>query len=186
MKFKSLILRLVLVILGPVSLVSCGLSREVSAEDLSRLDSIVEQRYFEIEAQFARPLATNALNQLDNAGLFRPGDNASQINLQGTSNYFRFEGDTVSSNLPYYGERQFGGGYGTASGVDFKGVPSDLKIAKDDDKHLYTIKFDIRQESENYQVTLTLYPSLKAFINVNSSQRFPISYDGTLKMLNKE
>jgi hypothetical protein len=177
---------LVLVTLGLVFLISCGSSREVSTEDLARLDSIVEHRYFEIEAQFARPLTTNALNQLDKVGLYRPGDNASQISLQGNSNYFRFEGDTVSSNLPYYGERQFGGAYGTASGVDFKGVPSDLKIAKDDDKHLYTIKFDIRQESENYQVTLTLYSSLKAFINVNSNQRFPIRYDGTLKMLNKE
>ncbi|MBZ9650489.1 DUF4251 domain-containing protein [Psychroflexus montanilacus] len=183
MKFNFKSIQLFFTLLGVVAMFSCEIQREVSSEDKARLDKIIEDRYFEIEADVARPLVTNALNQLANAGLYRPGDNAAQINLQGNSNYFRFEGDSVSADLPYYGERQMGGGYNSNSGIEFEGVPKNLKIEKEADKNEYSIKFDIKEDSENYQVTLTIYSNLKALINVNSSQRFPIRYDGTIKAL---
>lgn len=167
-----------------ISLVSCGSSREASSEDLARLDKLVEDRYFEIETQRAMPLATNSMNQIATAGLLPPGDSASQINIQGDSNYFKFEGDTVSADLPYFGERQMGGGYNQNTGIEFKGVPKDLEILKKENKNYYTISFNISHETENYQISLKLYPNLNALIYINSSDRFSINYRGKLETLN--
>lgn len=184
MLYKTLHIKSLIIFVGIFTMMSCGTSREVSAEDKSRLDQIINNQFFKIEAQFARPLTTNALSQIANAGLLAPGDNATQINIQGNSSYLKFEGDTVSADLPYFGERQFGGGYDNDTGIKFEGIPKDLEIENVEDKNLYIIDFDINQDTENYQITLRLYPNLKALININSSQRFPIRYDGTIKAIN--
>ncbi len=184
MLYKYLNIKFLILALGLFSLVSCGSSREASSEDLARLDKLIEDRYFEIENKWAMPLATNSMNQIANAGLLPPGDTASQINIQGDSNYFKFEGDTVSAELPYFGERQMGGGYNQDTGIKFKGVPEDLEIINEEDKNHYTINFNISEETENYQISLRLYPNLNALIHVNSSNRFTINYRGNLKELN--
>jgi len=179
--YKKFIINFLILALGIISLASCGSSREVSSEDVAQLDTIIQDKYFEIEADFARPLVTNALNQIANAGLLRPGDNASRINLQGNADYLKFEGVTVSADLPYFGERQMGGGFNRHTGIKFEGVPRDLEITKDSDKNNYNIQFNINDDSENYQVVLKIYPNRNALTSINSSQRFPIRYDGTLK-----
>ena len=179
--YKKFIINFLILALGIISLASCGSSREVSSEDVAELDTIIQDKYFEIEADFARPLVTNALNQIANAGLLRPGDNASRINLQGNADYLKFEGDTVSADLPYFGERQMGGGFNRHTGIKFEGVPRDLEITKDSDTNNYNIQFNINDDSENYQVVLKIYPNRNALTSINSSQRFPIRYDGTLK-----
>lgn len=183
MVYKCLNVKFLIFIFGLISIISCGTSREASPEDIVVLDNIVQDKYFEIKAQWAMPLATNALNQLANAGVFRPGDNASQINIQGNSNYLKFEGDSVFADLPYFGERQIGGGYNRNSGIEFKGLPKDLEISNGNKRNQYIIAFNINDETENYQVSLILYPNLNAIINVNSSQRNSISYRGNLKKL---
>lgn len=171
-----------------LSIVSCGSSRVYTAQEKTSLKKLLTDQNFEIELQWARPLATNSMNQLVNVGLFRPGDNASQINLQGNQNIFKFENDTVSANLPYYGERQMGGGYNSAGGgIDFKSTPKDLMLTKDEDKDYYLMEFTVRDKdsNENYDVSLTVYPSLSAIINIWSSQRNTIQYNGTLKAITK-
>lgn len=177
-KIKSLVILLLSFIIA-----SCGISRDATAEENERLEQLLQDKYFEFDLRFARPLPTNSLTQLANAGLFRPGDNASQINLQGSSAVFKFEGDTVTANLPFFGERQFGGGYNSNTGIEFKGIPKDLKITKYDKKNHYQVNFNIREDSESYQVNLTIYPSLKGTININSSQRFPMRYEGSVNIL---
>ncbi|MBZ9779370.1 DUF4251 domain-containing protein [Psychroflexus sp. CAK8W] len=177
-KIKSLVILLLSFIIA-----SCGISRDATAEENERLEQLLQDKYFEFDLRFARPLPTNSLTQLANAGLFRPGDNASQINLQGSSAVFKFEGDTVTANLPFFGERQFGGGYNSNTGIEFKGIPKDLKITKYDKKDHYQVNFNIREDSESYQVNLTIYPSLKGTININSSQRFPMRYEGSVNIL---
>jgi len=169
-----------------LNIVSCGSSNVYTAQEKASLEKFVTDRNFEIELQWARPLVTNSLNQLADAGLFRPGDNASQINLQGNQNTFKFENDTVSANLPYYGERQMGGGYNSdGGGIDFETTPKELTLTKDDDKDYYLMEFNVRDKdsNENYDVSLTLYPSLNAIINIWSSQRNTIQYNGTLKAI---
>ena len=182
MNFKSLFTLAFSLVLTSLVLFSCGTSKTATAEELKELDQLVENRQFKFDLQFARPLVTNTLNQLDNAGLFRPGDNASRINLGGFSSRFEFKRDSVIADLPYFGERQMGGGYNTDGGINFKGIAKDLEVTKKDNQ--YRIKFNIKGEGvETYRVTVTLFPGLSGTINVNSAQRFPIRYDGKIKKL---
>ena len=93
------------------------------------------------------------------------------------------EGDKVTADLPYYGERQMGGGYNSNAGIKFEGVPEDLEISKDEDKQRHQIDFTISEEGETYGVRVTLFPSLNGTIHVSSSQRLSIRFEGKLSAL---
>lgn len=177
---------LLVLIISFNAVLSCGSSREVTQEDMARLERLVQSQHFEIDLQWARPMATNSLNQLVNSGLFQPGDNASQINIQGFSSVFKFEGDTVIADLPYFGERQMGGGYNSNTGIKFKGIPEQLEITKQENKNFYRINFRISEKTESFQVMMQLYPNMKGFISINSSERTPIRYDGKLEAIATE
>ena len=75
-----------------------------------------------------------------------------------------------------------GGGYGqTNTGIKFEGGPTDFEISKDDKKNTYSIKFDVNDRSEAFQVNMTLFPNMTASVNINSNERFSIRYQGTVK-----
>ncbi len=149
-----------------------------------QLNELVANKSFVIESDQALPMATNSLNSISNAGLLPPGSSASQINLIGNPNYLKVMGDSVAVYLPYFGERQMGGGYDNdGPGIKFEGVPQDMKINKDDEKHRYDIQFKMRDDSETFNVNIVLFPNLSSMINVNSSQRFPIRYSGHVSAL---
>ncbi|NEV94356.1 DUF4251 domain-containing protein [Psychroflexus sp. YR1-1] len=181
MMHKSIKISFLLILTGVLTLTSCGTSRDFTSEEFQDLEAILQDRYFKIEAEFARPFVTNALAQIGNSSLFAPGDNASQINITGDSNYLKFEGDTVSADLPYFGERQMGGGYSDDDGIVFIGQPKDLETIKAKDENKYIIRFDIQKETESFQIRLTFYPNHKATIHVTSSHRNQISYRGNLE-----
>ncbi|MBC29975.1 MAG: hypothetical protein CMH48_03935 [Muricauda sp.] len=167
-----------------VSVVGCGTSSipKASPEQLAELENLVENKKIFFEAEWAMPLTTNSLNQISNAGLLPPGSTANQINLIGNNNFLKIDGDSVSAYLPYYGERQMGGGYGqTNTGIKFEGGPTDFEISKDDKKNTYSIKFDVNDRSEAFQVNMTLFPNMTASVNINSNERFSIRYQGTVK-----
>ncbi len=170
-------------------LLGCGgSSRVVAPSDESRaLDSLMVQNNFIIEADWASPQLTASMASIANSGLLGIGNNANNINLIGNPNFLKVQGDTISAYLPYFGERQMGGGYGTSSAIEFKGIPDNLKIEKDNKKQLYRIRFNIQgDKTETYNVVIDLYPNKTSFINVNSSQRFPIRYQGNVAAIKKE
>ncbi|WP_019038716.1 DUF4251 domain-containing protein [Psychroflexus tropicus] len=181
MNIRSLFSLVLTLLVSSSVLISCGTSKIASDEEIKQLDQLVEERQFEFDLQFARPLVTNSLNQLDNAGFFMPGDNASRINLSGFSTRFEFKGDSVVANLPYFGERQMGGGFNSDTGINFEGIAKDLNLVKKESQ--YQLKFNIKGEGvETYRVTVTLFPGFSGTININSAQRFPIRYDGNISM----
>lgn len=144
----------------------------------------MSMEHFEIRSDWALPLATNSLNSIANAGLLPPGSSAGQISLIGNANYVKVMGDSLSVYLPYFGERQMGGGYNSdGAGIEFIGVPKKMEITKDKEKQRYDIRFEFKKDSENFMVIITLLPNLQSTININSSQRFPIRYSGSVETL---
>lgn len=142
--------------------------------------------HFEIRSDWALPLATNSLNSIANAGLLPPGSSAGQISLIGNANYVKVVGDSLSVYLPYFGERQMGGGYDSdGAGIEFEGVPEKMEITKNEEKQRYDIRFEFEDDAENFTVSLSLFPNLTSTISVNSSQRFPIRYSGAVKAISK-
>ncbi len=165
---------------------ACG-SAPVSGlqpEQTMEVDRLVDNKTFRIESDWAQPLVTNSMAQI--GGLLPPGSTAGRINLIGNSNFFLMEGDSVSAYLPYYGERQAGGGFGANGAIQFNGIPKGLEVKKDPKTQGYRMNFNINEKGENYSVTVQLYPNLKSHITVNSSQRFFIRYDGKVEALEEK
>lgn len=168
---------------------ACGSSSKMMepTTESRKLDEMIDQKSFEIVSEWAMPQMTNSMNSISNAGLFPPGSAGSRITLIGNPNYLRVSGDSVSAYLPYYGERQMGGGYNnTTTAIKFKGIPKDFEITKDTKDQSYAVHFEINDKTENYNVNLKLFPNLKGSINVNSSQRFQIRYSGDVAAIAEE
>ena len=167
----------------------CGSTSSIEADSnkIQFLTKTVEEAHYEITANWAFPLMTQGLNSAANAGLFMPGSNASSIDLMGNANYLKVIGDSVSVSLPYFGERRMGGGYGNSdNGISFNGIPDMYSIEWDKKKNRYVVKMEVKQKTETLQFIITVFPSLKADINVNSTHRTSIQYSGDIKIISEE
>ncbi len=165
-------------------MLSCGSSSKISDGKSKQLDDLVSSKHFQIISDMAFPLATSSLNSISNAGLLPPGSSAGQISLIGNSNYLKVMGDSVAIYLPYFGERQMGGGYNNdGPGIKFEGVPQDMEITKDEEKQQTNIRFKTKDGSETFNIDVSLFPNLNSMIKVNSSQRFPIRYSGQVSAI---
>lgn len=168
---------------------SCGSSKgQVTPEEIERLNKLVEEQAFEIESDWALPFTTNSLVSVQNSGLFPPGSQAGQINLTTTSNFFRIVGDSIASDLPYYGEVQFSAGHygGGDGGIELIGEIEDLKIEKIEKNHSYRFKFNASSENEKFRVILILFPNGRSSLRINGFNRFPIEYTGNYSSLANE
>ena len=158
---------------------SCGSTKNaLNAEAAKKFTNFIENHSFEFTADWVNPMATQGLNAISNAGLLPPGSNAGSIQINGTSNFLRIKGDSVMANLPYYGERRFGGGYGSSTGIEFEGVPLNYSEDYNTEKEQYTISFQIQKKMENYNVNLFVFPNKTATVSVVSNQRNSIRYQG--------
>ncbi|MGB5698207.1 DUF4251 domain-containing protein [Muriicola sp.] len=169
--------------------VGCGSTSSVEA-DLNKIQFLtktVEEAHYEIISNWAFPLMTQGLNSLANSGLFMPGSNANSIDLMGNTNHLTVKGDSVSVSLPYFGERRMGGGYGNSdNGISFNGIPDTYSIEWDKKKNRYVVKMEVKQKTETLQFIITVFPSLKADINVNSTHRTSIRYSGNMRAISEE
>lgn len=185
MKLK---IRLLFLILGVV-LSGCGTSSKTIAPTAQSkmLDELVAQKSFQIQSDWAIPLMTNSLNSIANAGLFPPGSASNRITLIGNPNYVKVMGDSIAVYLPYYGERQMGGGYNSdGSAIQFKGLPEDYEITRNEKTQRYEMRFKMKNKTESFTVNVILFPNLTSTINVNSSQRFSIGYTGDVAAIPNE
>ncbi|KPM33443.1 Hypothetical protein I595_346 [Croceitalea dokdonensis DOKDO 023] len=161
---------------------SCGANKKttLSDQEIEAFTSKMEGAKIHFVANVANPLGTQAVNSVINSGLLPPGSNVGRIDLIGISNFLKIHGDSVSADLPYYGERQFGGGYNTTNiGITFDNAEVMTNLEFDSKKMAYRLQFQADAAAENYTVNGWLYPNGKATIFINSSQRNTIGYMGT-------
>ncbi|MFI2744323.1 DUF4251 domain-containing protein [Zhouia sp. PK063] len=147
-------------------IISCGeLKNTAEKPNYTTTVKLVNSKNFEIEQQWLFPLGGN------------------RVNLIGNPNFIKFNKDSVDIYLPYYGVRQMGGGFSSNSGIEFKGIPKELKITPNDSKQKIDIFFKGYQDSELLTFNITVFSNLKTSTSVTSSQRNAISYTGELKAL---
>ncbi|WP_228851523.1 DUF4251 domain-containing protein [Aegicerativicinus sediminis] len=177
-------------ILSILVLISAFLLSWIPSDGMKRkaqkptVEELLESKEFKIECDWAMPTVTNAMNRVGNSGLLPVGTNIGRINLIGNANYLKFMGDSISADLPYYGERQAGGGYNSSDGgIKFNGLAKDMKIEKNEKKGHYNIKFSINNNTESFNVNIRLFPNLNSTISIYSNQRNTIRYDGTASLL---
>ncbi len=167
--------------IGILIIFSCKASKSAATQaEIDALNTIVKNQKFHIESDWAYPQVTNAVQQVLSSGLMQPGSTPNAINLIGNDNFLAIKGDSITSFLPYYGERRMQVAYnGSDSAIQFNGILEDY-IATQNKDHSYTISFEATSNSENFQVFIKLYPNLKARMTLNGNSRLTISYSGDL------
>lgn len=174
--------KILLVVLGCVLFVACGSTNKVAVAN-STLDDMMEQESFKIAVRAVEPQVTAALAQIAGSGLLQPGNTVSRIDVTGAGYFIKLDGQNVSANLPYYGERQMGGGYGSDDGIKFNTTAKDLLITKNEEKHSYVVTFSVDNSSESYFFTIDVGSSLSSTARVRSSHRNRIRFTGSVKEL---
>lgn len=170
-------------------LISCNSTQSVVAPTAhsEALDALIAKKSFTIESEWMYPLVTTSLNTIANSGLVPPGNTVNGISLIGNPNFVKIYGDSISMNLPFYGERQLPGQYTpNEGGIVFKGIPDDYEIIKNEKKQRHLIKFTVKNNRESYRVTMTMFPNWTTSININSSHRTSIRYRGVVSENDKE
>ena len=178
-----------LILLITALVLGCGTSSKnlVMQKQVAELDSLIAKKNFVIQSDKALPLMTTSMNSVANSGLFPPGSMQNQVSLSRSSNYLKIIGDSVAADLPYFGERQMGGGYnGNNGGIVFKGIPKKYEVIKNDKRQGFDIRFAIRNASESFNVQVALFPNRTSSINVTSSQRTAIRYEGVVSSLEED
>ena len=98
-----------------------------------------------------------------------------------TSEYsIEIKNDSVFSRLPYFG-RAYNIPYGGGNGLIFN-APLNEYIAQYHKKGKVEIKFVTRSEEDKFTFHITIFPNASASVNVNSTNRQPISYYGKLSV----
>ena len=173
-----------------LTMMGCGSSSSVSEltpEEYKAFEDLVHNGNYEIKARWARPVSLNSLTALANAGLLAPEDTPSRINLLDNPGYLRVIGDSLSVYLPYYGDRQIGGGYNTLdNAIRFDGIPKKMELEKDEKSKGYRLKMTMDNNTETYTVAAKLVPNSFSTINVNSTHRSGISYSGDFQAFDTE
>ena len=165
-------------------LCSCKSSKTIIS-DSHPIHALVSSKSLEFTATSANPMVTQGMAAIANGGLVPPGSTISRIELTGTGNFLKIEGDSISANLPYFGERQFGGGYGSATGIEFNGLPENYVQEFNTDKQKYTISFQINNSSDRYMVYVDIFPNLSSVVSVNMANRNAIQYNGRVNAIDK-
>ncbi len=169
--------------------IGCGSSSKTvsSIAQIQQLEELVTSKSFQIQSDWAMPLMTNSMNSISNAGLLPIGSTGNMISLIGNTNFLKMEGDTISAYLPYFGERQMGGGYSNNdNAIQFKGIPKNYEVMEDKKSGSKEISFNINNRTESFRVFITLSPNLSSNINVNSTERFSIRYRGEVEPILSE
>lgn len=174
-------MRVLAVVLCGVLLLGCKTSKdlETSAAQKKALSEMMEDKSYEITSKLAFP--TDGIVTLANTGLLPRDSNPSSINLLNTSNYIMKNGDSIRLDLPYFGVRRMGAGYGDKNSIVLEGVPSTYKTTYNEKKQRYKIFFRMRKKQEIFNVTVYLFPNLTSDVRVVSTHRSPISYRGSIK-----
>ncbi|ALJ04259.1 hypothetical protein APS56_03485 [Pseudalgibacter alginicilyticus] len=165
-------------------LVSCSsLKTNVSQASIDALDQLVRDKHFRIESDWAYPQTTAAMQQIANSGLLGVGNSANAISLIGNYNHLTISGDSITSYLPYFGERQMQVDYSaTNSAIQFNGIIKNYTSAKNKDNS-YTISFEAKSKSENFNVSVKIYPNLRSNMALSGMSRFSIQYSGTVELI---
>lgn len=85
--------------------------------------------------------------------------------------------------LPFFG-RAYSAAYGGGNGgIEFKGEPENLKLARNEKRSTISLSFDMKDENDLYKVSLEIGSSGYGSLGINSRNRASISYYGQVSEL---
>jgi hypothetical protein len=163
-------------------ILACGSSKKLNEADFSTFKNKIEEKKLDISFEWANPIGLGNVQGID--ALFINGSNKNNINLIGNQNFFRIKKDSLHIELPYYGTHQISAPTpGANIGISFEGIPEMNFIEFNSEKQKAILKYDFRTKNDSYNVILTLFPSNKSYLSVNSDRKTAISYTGNWRVL---
>lgn len=100
-------------------------------------------------------------------------------------NYINVEGEQVDIYLPYFGAVRMGNGYSPEAGIKFTGQLENYEVKFNDDKQSIVLSFEIQRGRERHEFNFNIYRGGTTYLEVASSRRNPISYNGSISELDK-
>ncbi|UAM99352.1 DUF4251 domain-containing protein [Polaribacter litorisediminis] len=174
LKFRFLLLSLLI-----VNIYSCKSTAALA--EIESMRKTVLDKNFTIVANSASPVAFANVRGIEK--LLPPGSNLANISLINIQNNFTIKNDSVFLDMPFYGERRFANGYGTETGLQFKGKPDRVKTSFNAKKNKYLLEYWLNAKTESLRISLTLFANKTCRFTVNSSHRSTITYDGNWESL---
>ncbi len=166
--------------LGFVFLVFMGCASKdvlVSEKKMRNLKDAVYKKNIAFEGRSASPLRFG--NNLSAYNTLPPGSNQAFVNLANIYNYVKIYKDSISMDLPFYGEQRIINAYSSDDNSLIFHQPIDEKtIVYDPKKKTYTLKLLVKGRQESLRISYTLHPNQTAQMVVNSTHRNAITYRG--------
>ena len=151
-----------------LALSACSASRltpeqkaQKEAEMAHNVHQQLQERHFDIEVDYMLPL----------------GHGARRLSY---GYDLAVRGDSIISYLPYFG-RAYQLPYGGGKGLNFTAKINRYVLEKGK-KGLMRVTIDTRNEEDVYTYSLEVYPSGKCAVHVQSQNKRPIDFSGTMKM----
>ena len=164
--------------------IACAASNTEDNVPSPALKKIIDNKHFQIVSQWANPQYTVATSQLQGLGLTSSNSIGGRMEISGITNYLTIKNDSIIASLPYYGARQMSSGSGSIDqGILIKGA---AKIEIEQKGNSYILKFNINDnnvKNEHYTVRLKLNSNLSSIIDITSSHRTNIRYEGRFSKL---
>ena len=138
-------------------------------QKFEEIQKLIESKSYEYEADWAN------------------AQGGRRISLVTNSNYIRIKGDSIFAEMPYFGVVRGGGaGYNEGGGIKIKNKIEEFSIEINEKKKKILLKFSAKGNSDNYDFIVNVFNSGSGRVNVLSSYKSPIVYDGYFSEIKKE
>lgn len=149
----------------------------VSNQAVKSLKEAVENKTIRFTGRSASPL--NFGNNLSAYNLLPPGSNQAFINLANINNHLTIDKDSITMDLPFYGEQRMINAYkNNDNSFIFNQKLNEKTVVFNPKKSTYTIKMWVKGRQESLRINYTLHPNNSAQMVVNSTHRNSITYRG--------
>jgi hypothetical protein len=98
--------------------------------------------------------------------------------------YVKFRPDMIDSFLPFFGTAYSGIGYGSDTGLKFKGKPENFTVNKK--AEMFQIDATVKTETDYFRLSLSAGSAGNAILTVSSNNRSTISYQGNIEEPDRE
>jgi len=105
-----------------------------------------------------------------------------RLDITTNTGYFRIDSNHADINLPYFGTVHTPSvRLNKEAGIIFKGIVENYTVDFDDEKQKIIVKFSAKGENDPFDFILTVFSNEGARLDVFSTVRNSIYYDGELK-----
>jgi len=111
--------------------------------------------------------------------------NGRRIDLTTSSNWMEVKKDSAKASMQFFGEvRSIG--FKDEGGIVFDNIIKDYEVTTNDKKRRIQISFNVRNKTESLEVSMVVYKSGFTYVDMFSSHRSTIKYEGNLTSIKEE